>query len=780
MTHVSKHSNEQLKEKIATVREVVPNKSNDEIVLVLQHFDDDPEKAIQSFTEDGAAEVLNEWSYQRKKGKTNNKKNKKKKSKQPQEKETDTKTNDAVPTAGSGASVSAKQSASTKPVVENSIKQNITNGDSQQSVGEKKPAPVVKSTESKSLSTGSGDGAQRPEALPVEHATSTKDHRKHHHHEGGRHAKRERKISEKSTSSIKGDEKSEKKSGSALDKSAKDLQRTSVSLGHHRNKHSEEMDNAFKKIKDAFIEVHKLLDTREVQLMRDLTSVKKQATSMFDERQAKAVELKRRADQVKFLNDMELLELRADIKHFVSDRKVDEALGRTSRFQADASKLEEQINFFGEVTQITSKYSSRRPSLTSLSSTVSRSTSVNEDLLSPHGRTNVFVDVANGPSSAGKSIPTAVPGVQMTAAEMGELQSKLVESLKAQGLPVPKSPPHRNKGRNAKGPNQVNKFPENKNRKPNYGQDRAQSRQHDQTNDRNKPKDKQQNDKLQDRHQNQKDRRENQKDRHENQKDWHENQKDRHENQKDRHENQKDRHENQKDRHENQKDRINDKPGRQHDKQDQRQTESQTIKTVRRREQYRRRKREREYAEMDDERVTSNDAAEKDSVRSKEYETKSTKPNRSPHTRNDSPEKKQGGQSKKDVTPEKKDTVENNIASKKDKVENVLKNNEDKATEGSQNEAEKQRKNNVESKPLANGTTPVSKEKRVQRSPRRKPRPASVPNGVILNGHAEHEKEDMTNNNKDNACIKSNDSNVKTIEQPLQNGHVNGSVEVDE
>ncbi|KAI2565532.1 spermatogenesis associated serine rich 2, partial [Homo sapiens] len=66
---------ENMKEKINAVRAIVPNKSNNEIILVLQHFDNCVDKTVQAFMEGSASEVLKEWTV------TGKKKNKKKKNK---------------------------------------------------------------------------------------------------------------------------------------------------------------------------------------------------------------------------------------------------------------------------------------------------------------------------------------------------------------------------------------------------------------------------------------------------------------------------------------------------------------------------------------------------------------------------------------------------------------------------------------------------------------------------------------------------------------------------
>ncbi|KAI2526366.1 SPATS2L isoform 1, partial [Pan troglodytes] len=79
MAELNTHVN--VKEKIYAVRSVVPNKSNNEIVLVLQQFDFNVDKAVQAFVDGSAIQVLKEWNMT---GKKKNNKRKRSKSKQHQ------------------------------------------------------------------------------------------------------------------------------------------------------------------------------------------------------------------------------------------------------------------------------------------------------------------------------------------------------------------------------------------------------------------------------------------------------------------------------------------------------------------------------------------------------------------------------------------------------------------------------------------------------------------------------------------------------------------------
>uniref|UniRef100_A0A8C0EZ85 Spermatogenesis associated serine rich 2 n=1 Tax=Bubo bubo TaxID=30461 RepID=A0A8C0EZ85_BUBBB len=95
---------ENMKEKISAVRAIVPNRSNNEIVLVLQHFDNCVDKTVQAFMEGNASEVLKEWTV------TGKKKNKKKKTKPKPQAES----SPGLPDPGKPASAEEEQSANSE------------------------------------------------------------------------------------------------------------------------------------------------------------------------------------------------------------------------------------------------------------------------------------------------------------------------------------------------------------------------------------------------------------------------------------------------------------------------------------------------------------------------------------------------------------------------------------------------------------------------------------------------------------------------------------------
>ncbi|XP_040827881.1 SPATS2-like protein isoform X3 [Ochotona curzoniae] len=297
MAELNTHVN--VKEKIYAVRSVVPNKSNNEIVLVLQQFDFNVDKAVQAFVDGSAIQVLKEWNMT---GKKKNNKRKRSKSKQHQNNK-DAKDKAERPEAG------ALQPQPPQ----------LQNGH-------------LNGCEKDSSSTDSA--SEKPALVP-----------------------REKKISilEEPSKVLRG------VTGPNIEKSVKDLQRCTVSLTRYRVMIKEEVDSSVKKIKAAFAELHNCIIDKEVSLMAEMDKVKEEAMEILTARQKKAEELKRLADLASQMAEMQLAELRAEIKHFVSERKYDEELGKAARFSCDIEQLKAQIMLCGEITHPKNNYSSRTP-----------------------------------------------------------------------------------------------------------------------------------------------------------------------------------------------------------------------------------------------------------------------------------------------------------------------------------------------------------------------------------------------------------------------------------
>lgn len=98
---------------------------------------------------------------------------------------------------------------------------------------------------------------------------------------------------------------------------------------------------------------------REVALLAEMDKVKAEAMEILLSRQKKAELLKKMTDVAVRMSEEQLVELRADIKHFVSERKYDEDLGRVARFTCDVETLKQSIDSFGQVSHPKNSYSTR-------------------------------------------------------------------------------------------------------------------------------------------------------------------------------------------------------------------------------------------------------------------------------------------------------------------------------------------------------------------------------------------------------------------------------------
>nr|XP_021513787.1 SPATS2-like protein [Meriones unguiculatus] len=355
MAELNTHVN--VKEKIYAVRSVVPNKSNNEIVLVLQQFDFNVDKAVQAFVDGSAIQVLKEWNMT---GKKKNNKRKRSKSKQHQgNKDAKDKVErpevgplqPQVPPMQNGHMNGCEKDSSSPDSAKEKLA--LTPREKKISILEEPSRALRGISEGRLLQPKmSLDGNPKPIHGPSE----TADGLQWSAGQPCNPSKPKAKTSPVKSNApaahleIKPDELA-KKRGPNIEKSVKDLQRCTVSLTRYRVMIKEEVDSSVRKIKAAFAELHNCIIDKEVSLMAEMDKVKEEAMEILTARQKKAEELKRLTDLASQMAEMQLAELRAEIKHFVSERKYDEELGKAARFSCDIEQLKAQIMICGE-TQV--------------------------------------------------------------------------------------------------------------------------------------------------------------------------------------------------------------------------------------------------------------------------------------------------------------------------------------------------------------------------------------------------------------------------------------------
>ncbi|NXN58252.1 SPS2L protein, partial [Rynchops niger] len=409
---------------INAIRSIVPNKSNNEIVLVLQQFDNNVDKAVQAFMDGSATQVLKEWNMT---GKKKNNRRKRSKSKQHQGNK-DPKNKNGGPAKASqepqgvygchlnGCSKDNSCSGSANQKLEASSLKNKGSG-----FVESAPVyPEIRDKErehqrvSVELNPKIMNGVEQHESLQSSVQLQCNLGRPKSKSSSVKSSNATNQLETKTDDSVK-------KRGPNIEKSVKDLQRCTVSLTRYRMMIKEEVDNSVKKIKAAFAELHSCIVDKEVSLMAEIDKVKEEAMEILTARQKKAEELKRLTDLASQMAEAQLSELRAEIKHFVSERKYDEELGRSARFSCDTEQLKNQIQLCGEISHPKNNYSSRTPCSSVLSSVTSHVTTGKQNT---HSRKSS----SNAKNSDNKTASTKA---------QGHLSSNPTESS-SQGIPTNK------------------------------------------------------------------------------------------------------------------------------------------------------------------------------------------------------------------------------------------------------------------------------------------------------------------------------------------------------
>ncbi|KGL79502.1 SPATS2-like, partial [Tinamus guttatus] len=362
---------------INAIRSIVPNKSNNEIVLVLQQFDNNVDKAVQAFMDGSAIQVLKEWNMT---GKKKNNRRKRSKSKQlqgnkdPKDKNVGPEKATREPQGIHGCHLNRRSKDNS---CSNSANEKLeATGLENRSSAFVQSAPVCPEITDKEQEQQRISMELTPKSINgVEQCEPPQSSVQLQCNPGRPKSKTSSVKPSNSTTHLetKPDD-SVKKRGPNIEKSLKDLQRCTVSLTRYRMMIKEEVDNSVKKIKAAFAELHSCIIDREVSLMAELDKVKEEAMEILTARQKKAEELKRLTDLASQMSEAQLSELRAEIKHFVSERKYDEELGRSARFSYDTEQLMNQIQLCGEISRPKNNYSARTPCNSVLSSMTSQVT----------------------------------------------------------------------------------------------------------------------------------------------------------------------------------------------------------------------------------------------------------------------------------------------------------------------------------------------------------------------------------------------------------------------
>lgn len=353
-----------MNKKVIEVREVVQNRADSDIIKVLEYYDNDVGKTIDAFVNDGGKEALAKWAETKSQLNSSQsslvsdsgkkRKNSPSKSQKPN-------LNDLVasvinqftsstPSTPLSSSLSPQEVKKPEPqfLIDSLSRLNTEtsiNGYKVTILGIETPSSgpaqsISSSTSPSSMSvTSTASSCDRPQLLDINNSL-LKMNRQFNKSYINPNAKQ------------------------VLEKSVKDLQRQTVQLNKVQSSLQDEVEKSSQLLNKTYQQLLKVLQDRKNQLDLDLKNSSQQALRLLQDRQSKAASLKHLTDNSQHLNDTELNELRADLKHFVSERLLDEEFSKLSLFSLEPSQMERltgDLNSFGAVCQIKNQYSTQRP-----------------------------------------------------------------------------------------------------------------------------------------------------------------------------------------------------------------------------------------------------------------------------------------------------------------------------------------------------------------------------------------------------------------------------------
>jgi len=147
-----------------------------------------------------------------------------------------------------------------------------------------------------------------------------------------------------------------------LEKHQKDLQRQTNQLAKIASQFQEEFSKSQKQINETFDKLRELLNVQQSELQSQLIANAQNGYNILQRRQNKAVELKLLLENAQHLNEHQTQELKADIKHFVSERQLDEEFAKIRLVEfTDLEKFKQDLKQIGQIIPVHNQYATVRP-----------------------------------------------------------------------------------------------------------------------------------------------------------------------------------------------------------------------------------------------------------------------------------------------------------------------------------------------------------------------------------------------------------------------------------
>ncbi|KAM3720773.1 SPATS2-like protein [Dirofilaria immitis] len=389
-----------IEEAVTKVREVVHTASKNDIILALHNFDFDVNKTIQAFCDDGAQSALGSWERS---GSSNKKNQKKKKVAKGQ-----------TVTAATASMPSCTSALPSAPRTVNGVVSPVVNGivEIANSRSRSEIAPLSTSESQKPVANAGAPKVPSVSSVPFKSETSNE------------------------IQSFNNDR---------TDRGATGLKDYDRQIEKIETVFDDQISIAEENVRNSFKCIRQILVERENHLLAELQRTRDEGMRFFNERRLQSCELYDRAKRMSAMSDREQSELRSEIARFNAEKQNEEGIALASRFHCDSAQLVKLVKNFGEVVGVNStagndtnlivRHAGSTVSAYAMKHSTSHSSivsSLGEDSglgqISPIGnedRKNV-AEISNG--------GILMKSDALTAEQLADVNKKLQESLKAQGI----------------------------------------------------------------------------------------------------------------------------------------------------------------------------------------------------------------------------------------------------------------------------------------------------------------------------------------------------------
>jgi hypothetical protein len=123
----------------------------------------------------------------------------------------------------------------------------------------------------------------------------------------------------------------------------KDLGKSTTQLSRYQTLHNESCQVAERRIKSEFERLRQCVIDREQELLTMLGLVQAQGGKLLAGRHENAKKLRLLGENIGLLSESQASDLRSDIKHFLSERKIDEELAKMEWFSGSVDELKQVL-----------------------------------------------------------------------------------------------------------------------------------------------------------------------------------------------------------------------------------------------------------------------------------------------------------------------------------------------------------------------------------------------------------------------------------------------------